>query len=172
MQSRSVSKWLEQLLEPFNDDKVAAVCGQQIVPHDPDNNPLQWFRPVSKPSVRKLFYPQREEFDILSPLQKKNACSWDNVNAMYKRDSLARIPFRKIDFAEDIQWAKDALESGFCLAHTGFAQVEHYHNNSKHSNYVRQFAEDFQLYKMFGIVPGKSHWQQYDLDSEYKAPLK
>ena len=151
-------QWLEFLLEPFEDDEVMAVCGQQVVPHDADKNPMQWYRPVAGPSVKKYCFSARETFEHLSPVEKRRVCGWDNVNAMYRRDALLKIPFREIDFGEDMQWAKDALESGYCLAHTGFAQVEHYHNNSDSSNYVRQFAEDFQLYKMFGIVPELHGW--------------
>ncbi|MFI5156559.1 MAG: glycosyltransferase family 2 protein [Chitinophagales bacterium] len=165
-------KWLELLLEPFSDEKVAAVCGQQIVPHDSDKNPIQWFRPVSKPSIRKVFYPGWEEFGSLSPQEKRNACSWDNVNAMYRRESLVKIPFRNVDFAEDMHWAKDALESGYCLVHSGFAQVEHYHNNSSHSNFVRQFAEDFLLYKMFGIMPKNGTPNSFMMLRDMKRLLK
>src|ERR1700722_2461941 len=42
--------WLQKLLDGFDAPDVAGVCGQQIVPHDPDKNPVEWFRPVAPPS--------------------------------------------------------------------------------------------------------------------------
>ncbi len=40
---------LEELFKGFTDKEVVAVCGQQVVPHDKKNNPVEWFRPVSEP---------------------------------------------------------------------------------------------------------------------------
>ena len=51
-------RWLEQMLQHFDDPRVMGVCGQQIVPHDIDKNPLQWFRPVSKPEWRLKAIPR------------------------------------------------------------------------------------------------------------------
>ena len=33
-------RWLKTLMEGFTDDNVAGVCGQQIVPHHHDKNPV------------------------------------------------------------------------------------------------------------------------------------
>ena len=38
--------WIEELLNGFVDEEVAGVCGQQVVPHETDKNPVEWFRPV------------------------------------------------------------------------------------------------------------------------------
>src|SRR2546426_188421 len=46
-------RWLERMLMHFEDPLVAGVCGQQVVPHDLDKNPLQWFRPYCEPVPRK-----------------------------------------------------------------------------------------------------------------------
>ena len=141
------------MLSGFDDEKVAGVCGQQIVPHHIDNNPVQWYRPVSAPSVTKFCFPNRSDFDGLSPEQKKRICTWDNVNAMYRRDILIKIPFREVIFAEDIYWAKDALENGYALVYNNYAQVEHYHHESAESSFKRNLLEHYQVYMIFGIVP-------------------
>ena len=45
--------WLQELLNGFIDETVAGVCGQQVVTHDIDKNPVEWYRPISKPELRK-----------------------------------------------------------------------------------------------------------------------
>lgn len=44
----ATDNWIELMLKHFEDPEVAGVCGQQIVAHDKEKNPLQWFRPASE----------------------------------------------------------------------------------------------------------------------------
>lgn len=83
--------WIEGLLKGFTDDAVAAVCGQQIVPHHNDKNPVDWFRPVSEPAIKRWQFT-REAFEALDPKMKKAVCSWDDVTAMYRRSILSALP--------------------------------------------------------------------------------
>jgi rhamnosyltransferase len=52
--------WLQQLMDGFLDDTVAGVCGQQIVPHHFDKNPVEWYRPVSTRVKTKYHGPVTE----------------------------------------------------------------------------------------------------------------
>jgi rhamnosyltransferase len=145
--------WLRDLLECFDDDKVAGVCGQQIVPHDPDKNPIEWFKPISQPAKTKYYYPNFIDFERLTLAAQKKICSWDNVNALYRREYLLKVPFRKVGFAEDIMWAKDALQAGYSIVYNNFAKVEHYHHDTADSIFKRNFTGRYHLYKYFGIIP-------------------
>jgi rhamnosyltransferase len=147
--------WIEKLLNGFDDDKVAGVCGQQVVPHEKDKNPLQWFRPKSKPSVFKYQFDKPEDFLHLSPLQKKIACSWDDVNAMYRGKILRQVPFQRTSFAEDAIWARDILSKGFALVYDASVQVYHYHNESPAFTFKRTFTELYYRYTLFGLKPTK-----------------
>ncbi len=110
-------RWLERLLEGFDDDNVAAVCGQQIVRRDPKFNPVQWFRPVSEPVLTKYSFADVAGFQALPAAEKRAVCGFDNVNTMYLRAALLKVPFQQMGFAEDIQWAKDAILSGYTIAY-------------------------------------------------------
>lgn len=145
--------WLQYLLNGFDDDKVAGVCGQQVVPHEPDKNPIDWFRPISPPSKTKYFYSHREEFDGLSAEEKKKICSWDDVNAMYRRDLLLKIPFQNVSFAEDALWAKDALQNGYAIVYNNAARVKHYHFETPDFTFRRSFTIHYFFYKFFGVKP-------------------
>jgi rhamnosyltransferase len=145
--------WLQKLLDGFDAPDVAGVCGQQIVPHDPDKNPVVWFRPVSPPGVTKYHFDDPADFDRLSPEEKRRACSWDNVNAMYKREVLLKVPFRGVAFAEDGLWARDALLSGYTIVYNTAARVLHYHFETPDFAFRRQFTASYHFHQVFGLRP-------------------
>lgn len=145
--------WLQRLLEGFDEENVAGVCGQQIVPHDADKNPIAWFRPVDAPAIKRFRYPTPALFDALSPDEKRTVCSWDNVNALYRKEVLERLPFRKTEFAEDALWAADALRAGYSLVYNTAARVAHYHYETPEFTLRRSFAEYYHYYKIFGTTP-------------------
>jgi rhamnosyltransferase len=145
--------WLQHFLDGFINDNVAGVCGQQIVPHEKDKNPIEWFKPVSKPSITSYHFDNSREFEQLSPEKKKQVCSWDNVTAAYRRDILLKIPFRKISFAEDLQWSKDAITAGYTIVYNTFAQVYHYHQMNSEFAFKRSLTELYSRYKILGYKP-------------------
>lgn len=118
--------WIQHLLNGFDAPEVAGVCGQQVVPHDFDKNPMQWFRPLDAPKKIKYAFT-KEEFAALPPQQRKWACGWDDVTAMYRREVLQEIPFQRTSYCEDALWAKEALLAGYTLVYNFAARVYHYH---------------------------------------------
>jgi len=149
------NNWIKNLLEGFDEPCVAGVCGQQVIPHERDKNPAQWFRPLSPPGKTKYYYPNSEIFHQLLPQEKKNACGWDDVTAMYRKDILQKIPFQKTSFAEDLLWSRDALLSGYSIVYNTAARVYHYHNETPDFTFRRTLTELYYRYKVFGVVPTK-----------------
>jgi rhamnosyltransferase len=164
--------WIAELLEGFTDNSVVGVCGQQVVPHEKDKNPAEWYRPITDGSVKKISFPQKEAFNLLTPEQKRHACGWDNVTAMYKRDILRKIPFRQTSFAEDAQWAKDVLQQGFTIVYNTYAKVYHYHLEDPAFTYARTFTVSFHMYKFFGYLPSKPSKSVYNSLQLIKILLK
>jgi rhamnosyltransferase len=146
-------RWLEKLLSGFENGTIAGVCGQQVVPHDPAMNPVQWFRPISAAERFTYAFPDPQSFNSLPAGTKKAICSWDNVNAMYRRDILAKVPFRKATFGEDQQWAQDAVLAGYGIAYNYEARVYHYHHENPTYSYKRAFTELYYAYRLFGMKP-------------------
>lgn len=146
-------KWLEKLLDGFRNDDIVAVCGQQIVPHELDKNPIQWFRPVSRPNIKLIKIPRAKSFDDFSPEEKLTMCSWDNVCAMYKRKILLEIPFSKIVFGEDAEWAVRAVKAGYTLVYNTNARVFHYHHEKPEFTFRRTFVSVYTRYQLFGLIP-------------------
>ncbi|MEQ9063198.1 MAG: glycosyltransferase [Vicingaceae bacterium] len=145
-------KWIENLMAGFTDEEVVAVCGQQVVAHLNENNPVEWFRPVSEPRIRSFQF-DKSHFNSLSPEEKKKVCSWDDVTAIYKRDVLLEIPFRRTSYAEDAQWAKDAILKGKKIAYNPAARVYHYHLADPEFAFKKSFTVFYHLYQFFGLMP-------------------
>jgi len=144
--------WIEELLKGFVDEEVAGVCGQQVVPHDLDKNPVEWFRPLSKPGIIRYQF-SNEAFEMLSPQEKKRICGWDDVTAMYRKSVLDKISFRATSFAEDAQWAKDVLIKGYAIVYNFNSRVYHYHIEDAIFTYKRTFTVLYHMHKIFGFVP-------------------
>ncbi|MEP7278868.1 MAG: glycosyltransferase family 2 protein [Bacteroidota bacterium] len=152
--ARAVNKTLlEELLKGFTDEEVAAVCGQQIVPHDKDKNPVEWFRPLSPPVLLRYQFKNAEEFGTLTPERKNSICSWDDVVAVYRSSVLRKIPFQRTVFGEDMIWAKEAILNGYAITYNQAARVYHYHLESPDSSFKRSFTTMYFRYKQFRLMP-------------------
>ncbi len=123
----SASDVLEKALEHFRDAEVMAVGCKQVVPHDPDKNPLQWYRPVNPPQVVRLHYPPGE-FDRLPSEERLKIARLDNVCAIYRRKALMALPFPVTDYAEDMIWAMQSLTRGWTIILDQRLLVYHYHH--------------------------------------------
>jgi rhamnosyltransferase len=143
--------WIEELLKGFIDEAVAGVCGQQVVPHEKDKNPVDWFRFFSEPELTRYQFT-KDEFEKLSANDKKNVCGWDDVTAMYRRNALVKIPFRKTSYSEDAIWAKDALRNGYAIVYNYKARVFHYHLEDADFTLKRTFTTMYFRYRHFGFL--------------------
>jgi rhamnosyltransferase len=144
--------WLAELLNGFTDEEVVAVCGQQIVPHHPDKNPIEWFRPLHAPnSTRIQFTP--DEYEQLTGAERLKVARLDDVVCCYRRDALLQMPFRRTEFAEDAFWANDALKRGWALVYNTNARIEHYHFCSEKYLHHRKMIEWYTQYLIFGLLP-------------------
>ena len=144
--------WIESLIEGFLDEEIIAVCGQQVVEHIEENNPLQWFNPVSEPRLKKVQYSPKD-WSKLSPSQKLKAISWDDVNAMYRRSALIEQPFVKTSYSEDAIWAKEALEKGHTLVYNPKSRVFHYHTEDYEYTFKRSLTTLYFRYRLTGNQP-------------------
>ncbi|WP_178990257.1 glycosyltransferase family 2 protein [Winogradskyella schleiferi] len=149
--------WLEKMLAHFKDKEVMGVCGQQVVPHDKDKNPHEWFRPQSKGGAKKVKFKSKQEFLDLSPKEQRQCCGWDDVNAMYRKQALLNLPFEPLVFGEDMLWAKMALEKGYTLVYDTTARVYHYHFQFPTYTYKRVLISKLFIYKCFNYFDDRTY---------------
>jgi rhamnosyltransferase len=143
------SRWIQRMLQHFSDAQVAGVCGQQIVEHVPDKNPLQWFHSYSQPVPKKILFSNSVDFMRLPPSEQLALCGWDDVTAMYRRSALLEQPFQSVSFSEDQLWAKDALARSWALVYEPRARVYHYHNEGFGFRFRRTFTTQYFTYRAF-----------------------
>jgi len=138
----------------FSDESVAGVCGLQVVPHDPDKDPMQWYRPCSPPSPKTFVYANASSFNALPPYQKQRAASWDNVISMYRTKVLRdQIPFREVTYGEDPIWAIESLQAGHALIYDPGCRVYHYHLENREVTYKRSITMYFLRHRLFQVHP-------------------
>lgn len=154
---------LENMVVHFKNENVHAVCGHQIVPHDLDKNPHEWFRPQEKPSLRVIGF-NHEEFQKLSPKELRSYCGWDNVISMYRKNSLLELPFEEIIFGEDMLWAKMALEKGWGIVYDSSCLINHYHHSFLDYTYKRTLISKLFILKCFNYFDDRNYsFKQYIL---------
>lgn len=145
-------EWLAMMAGHFADPTIAGVCGQQIVRHDPDKNPLQWFIPASEARPERIHFPDPDLFRKLPGRQQHPYCNWDDVNAMYRKTALEELPFRRLMFSEDTLWARDALSRGMTLVYDYRARVYHYHHQPFKFYFKRTYIILYQNYKFYNYI--------------------
>jgi rhamnosyltransferase len=146
--------WLTNLTAPmFADDRLAGVFARQIP--RPDASPVSRHYLsrylASRDAGRTVAVASRQEFEALPPLDRLDRCTFDNVCSCIRRSVWLDRPFPKTPIAEDVEWARDVLLSGYHLAYVPDAVVIHSHERSALDEFRRTFALHRRLYELFGV---------------------
>ena len=146
--------WIERMIQPLQDDpSIDAVCGSQVVPHERDKNPVEWFRPQSEPQVSTWQFNSWESFERLDPSVKRAVIGWDDVSALYRRSALEKVPFEAVTYGEDIEWVHNAIRAGLKFAYNPAARVYHYHLVTREFTIKQVIATLYHRYRLFGLLP-------------------
>ncbi|MCF8342562.1 MAG: glycosyltransferase family 2 protein [Chitinophagaceae bacterium] len=143
---------LQIMASHFKDLQVQSVTGIQAIPHDVDKNPSLWFKRSSQPVVEFYQYP-KGDFAAFEPLRQKQICCWDNVNAMYRKSALTKLPFEKTNLSEDMIWSKNVLELGWKIVRDPSVVVYHYHHHAFSYSFKLNYMVAFEDRKIFGLKP-------------------
>ncbi len=147
----SNNELLNRALKHFQDSQTMAVAGFQAVPHEPDKNPLQWYRPVSKPKVA-VHHFSPGEFEKLPPNEKYKVSHLDDVCAFYRKQALQTLPFPKTEFGEDVLWAMEAYRRGWKIVFDPAILVWHYHHYDSKQKFLSRKKAEQELKKQLGIT--------------------
>jgi rhamnosyltransferase len=135
--------WLESLLRPFEDDKVALAYGKQRGPE------------TAKFSEQQIFhqwYP-----DLSQPRQETAFCN--NANAAIRKSLWEQNPYAEsLTGLEDLAWAKWAKEQGHAIAYAAEAEVIHVHNETPRGVFNRYRREAM----AFKQIHPEAHFNLYD----------
>lgn len=136
---------ISNLLKPFQDPKVAAVCGRQI-PHKDANLLAQHARIFNYPSNSL----SKTKADI--PFIGIKTAFMSNSFAAYRRSSLLDVDGfpNHVIFAEDMYVAAKLILKDYIVAYEGSACCRHSHNYT--------FFEEFRRYFDMGVFHAREAW--------------
>lgn len=135
--------WLEALLRPFNDEKVALTYGKQRGPETAQ---------FSEQQVFHQWYP-----DVSKPRQETAFCN--NANAAIRKSLWEKNPYDEtLTGLEDLAWAKWAKEQGYHISYVAEAEVVHVHEETPRAVFNRYRREAMAFKKIYP----ESHFNVYD----------
>ena len=135
--------WLESLLAPFVDGKVALTYGKQRGPETAK---------YSEQQIYHQWYP-----DASQPRQATAFCN--NANAAIRKNLWTQNPYdESLAGLEDLAWATWAKEQGHEIAYAAEAEIIHIHNETPRGVYNRYRREAM----AFKRIHPESHFNLYD----------
>lgn len=135
--------WLERLLQPFDDPRLALVYGKQ--------RGAEGSR-FSEQRIFRQWFPDADERRQRSPF-----CN--NANAAIRRSLWQVHPYDEtLTGLEDVAWAKQAQDSGSQICYAAHAEVIHVHNETPRGVYRRYRREAMAFKRIFP----EAHFNAYD----------
>jgi glycosyltransferase involved in cell wall biosynthesis len=135
--------WLEALLRPFEDEKVALTYGKQ-------RGPI--FAKYSEQQILHQWFP-----DVSNPNQETAFCN--NANAAIRKSLWEKNKYDEaLTGLEDLAWAKWAKEQGYGIAYIAEAEIIHVHNETPKGVFNRYRREAMAFKK----IHPESHFSVYD----------
>jgi len=135
--------WLESLLRPFADEKVALTYGKQ---RGPDSAKF------SERQVLHQWYP-----DVSNSNQPTAFCN--NANAVIRKHLWEEHPYdESLTGLEDLAWGKWAKEQGYKIAYVAEAEIVHVHDETPRGVFNRYRREAMAFKKIYP----ESHFNVYD----------
>jgi rhamnosyltransferase len=127
--------WLERLVEPFEDDRIALAYGRQVGDHRTK---------FAEEQLMRRWFPEQS-----TPRQIHPFCN--NANAAVRRDVWVAQPYdEELTGLEDVDWARRALEKGYLLSYVAESAVVHVHEETwdqLRNRYRREAIAHRRIYK-------------------------
>lgn len=148
------TRWLSSLVAPLLEDAsvAGAFARQQPWPDASRVTSHYLSRWAACAPVAQTRAPlTAAQLDALSPAERHQACTFDNVCSCIRMSVWRRHPFRRVPIAEDLQWAKEVLTAGYGLAYVPAAAVWHSHERSARYELQRTYRVHQQLQVLFEL---------------------
>jgi glycosyltransferase involved in cell wall biosynthesis len=146
-------EWLERLVEPFRDQRVAAAYSRQV-PRS-DCNPFvahrlaAWTASRPEPLIQELV--DGEQLANLEPMERLFRCAYDNVAGCIRRNIWEQHKFGSCRSGEDVVFGKQVIEAGHRIVYQSRSVVIHSHTRSPRREGKRAYCDHQILREHFGI---------------------
>ncbi len=142
--------WLERLVEPLKEDPMVAGAYSS---HRPRKDcPLMERRQILQTELTSG-KTKRVNTAVGNPEYPWNPYPFiwfSNTSSCIRRQVWEKFPFRKIEFAEDQDWAKRVLEAGYKTVYVPDSIVIHSHHYGPAKNFRRHFEHAKAMRETFG----------------------
>ncbi len=129
--------WLATLLECMNDVRVAGAHGRELPWPDADLYERLRLGPIFRPwRIERSLDALGDEDDP----NDERLYFFSNAAACIRRELWERHPFAELPYAEDLEWARWALRSGYRIVYEPEARAFHSHRESLWSRASREFS--------------------------------
>lgn len=134
--------WLEKLLAPFGDERIALVYGRQIGTEKSQ---------FSEKEIFSSWYPASSE-----TYQETSFCN--NANAAVRRSLALEFPYNEtLPGLEDVDWAQRIQEKGWKIHYAPEAEIFHAHQETPRGVYNRYKREgiafkQIYIHERFGFL--------------------
>ncbi len=128
------TNWIEKMLKPFENPKVALVYGRQV-----GNQQTKY----SEHQLFKKWFPATSHYNQAIPF-----CN--NANAVVRKKLWIEQPYdEKLTGLEDLDWASKMQEKGYRIAYEAFATIVHVHEETPSRIKNRYRREAIALKKIY-----------------------
>ncbi len=146
--------FVERLVLPLEGDPRLAGAFARQLPR-PEADPLTrrdvraWV--AGGDEGRIVLFPDPDELDGHSPMERYRLSAFDDVAAAVRRDLLLAEPFESTRFGEDLEWGHRMLRAGRGIAFVPEAEVLHSHPRTARRLYRRNYLGHRLLFRLFGL---------------------
>lgn len=155
------NNYLKTLVDSVEREGAAGGFARQIP--RPNASPLarrdveSWIAGSSQRRAMKI--ASMNAFLASPPIERYLACVFDNVASIIRRDVWEIIPFPRVPFGEDIEWAYRVLCNGYSIVYEPAAAVIHSHERSPDYQMKRAAIDHYRLYQLFGVRTVPTRWR-------------
>lgn len=136
--------WLSRFLSWFRrDDGIAGVFGKQTARPDADLLAaweVEAHNRIFDKGARVKSLPSREDFLRCDFMERFDLALFDNVCSAIRKSVWEKFPFRRAEFAEDLEWCLEVMRAGYKIVHEPGATVLHSHNRPALYRFKRHFV--------------------------------
>jgi len=145
--------WLAALVAPLLEDRAVAGTYARQRARDDASAVTRYYanRSATASDVGRTQTLDEREFAALGPMERLERCTFDNVCSCIRRSVWLEHPFRATTFAEDLEWGREVLLSGYRLVYTPRAVVIHSHDRSARYEFARTCISHRRLFELFAL---------------------
>lgn len=146
--------WLDKLIENMeSDEQVVGVYSRQIP--RPDCNPFSRYALerhfTNRPERHEQAIKSLDHYETLTPIQKLETITFDDVSSCVRRTVWEKHPFRAISFGEDLDWSERVIKAGYKIVYEPGSVVIHSHDRSALYEMKRAYTAHKLLSRKIGL---------------------